>query len=87
MSILISRQERRTLCDSPEQGSRVSRRETYPSQRSDVHDDNFGEEKDFSKYYETKTVENKENAVSKLTEIFGSDAIRQTIQMLVCVWI
>lgn len=46
MSMLISRQERRTVCDPPEQESRLSRRETCHSQRSDVQDDNCEEEKD-----------------------------------------
>lgn len=45
--------------------SRLSRKETCQSQRSDVQDDNFGEEEErFSKYYDTKPVENKENTVS-----------------------
>lgn len=75
MSILVSRQERRNLFDSPEQESRVSRRETYRSPRSDVQDDNFGKEKDrFSKYNDSKPVENKDNTVGKLTEILKSDA-------------
>uniref|UniRef100_A0A8W8L4L3 Uncharacterized protein n=1 Tax=Magallana gigas TaxID=29159 RepID=A0A8W8L4L3_MAGGI len=58
----VTGQERRTLCDSPEQESHVFSRGTCQSPRSDVQDNNFGEEKDrFSKYYETKPVENNEN--------------------------
>lgn len=87
MLILISRQERRTLCDSPEQESHVFSRGTCRSPRSDVQDNNFGEEKDrFSKYYETKPVENNENTESKLTGIFGSDASSTKNTDVVCVW-